>query len=110
MLALASAATGIVLSLSMQLWLVIVGLALLTGGLFVVQALALGVIGAAVPRARSSAVGLYVTTFYVGGAIGGVAPAGLWHAFGWPGVVGLILAVLALMAALGAIAWHQPAS
>ncbi len=109
LLALVCSAIGIILSLSLHLWVLIAGLALLTGGLFVVQALSLGYIGATVPRARSSAVGLYVTTFYVGGAFGGVAPGELWHAFGWPGVVGLILAVLAAMGAIGTIAWHHKA-
>lgn len=107
LVAIALSATGILLSLSATLAVVITGLALVTSGLFVVQALSLGFIGAIVPRARSSAVGLYVTTFYVGGAVGGVAPGWLWHHAGWPGVVGLILAVLAGMAITGWIAWRR---
>lgn len=105
--AIACAAVGMGLTLAPALVLVIAGLALVTGGLFVVQALSLGFIGAAVPRARSSAVGLYVTIFYIGGAIGGFAPGWVWHRFGWPGVVALILAVLAIMASIGAVAWRQ---
>jgi predicted MFS family arabinose efflux permease len=105
--ALAVSATGIILSLSASLALVISGLALVTGGLFVVQALSLGFIGAIVPRARSSAVGLYVTTFYIGGAVGGVAPGWLYHHAGWPGVVGMILAVLTAMASTGWVFWRR---
>lgn len=106
LVALGISASGIALSLSSALPLVIGGLALVTGGLFVVQALALGFIGTAVPRARSSAVGLYVTSFYIGGAAGGVAPGWLWHHADWPGVVALILLVLAGMAATGWTAWR----
>lgn len=105
--ALAISATGILLSLSAFLPVVIGGLALVTSGLFIVQALSLGFIGSAVPRARSSAVGLYVTTFYIGGAVGGVAPGWLWHHADWPGVVGLILAVLVTMATFGWTAWRR---
>lgn len=105
--AIGVSATGILLSLSSLLPVVIGGLAMVTGGLFVVQALSLGFIGAAVPRARSSAVGLYVTVFYIGGAVGGVAPGWLWHHADWPGVVGLIVLVLAIMAGTGFKAWQR---
>ncbi len=106
-LALLCAACGLLLTLSSTLAVVIAGLALVTGGLFVVQALSLGFIGATVTRARSSAVGLYVTVFYIGGSVGGVAPGWLWHHAGWPGVVGLILAVLAVMGVVGSLSWRR---
>ena len=76
-------------------------------GIFVAQALSLGFIGAAVPRARSSAVGLYVTIYYIGGAIGGFAPGWVWHAFGWPGVVGMILLVIVTIAVAGTRGWRK---
>lgn len=101
--AVSLAALGLLTTLLPPLAAVILGLALLSGGMFVVQTLSLGHIGAIIPRGRSSAVGMYVTAYYIGGALGGVAPATLWHFAGWPGVVGLILPVLAAMAAL---AWH----
>lgn len=106
MAAIGTAAFGLCLTLSASLAVLIVGLMLLTGGLFTVQALSLGFIGTAVPRARSSAVGLYVTVFYVGGAVGGVAPGEVWHSHGWPGVVALMLCVLGLMAATGGASWR----
>jgi predicted MFS family arabinose efflux permease len=102
------AASGLALTLGPALWMVVAGLAFLAGGLFIVQALSMGFIGTAVPRARSSAVGMYVTAFYIGGAIGGVAPGGAWFAFGWPGVVGCIWVMLALMVAAGLRAWSMP--
>jgi len=110
MVAMVSAAVGVVLTMSGTLTLIIGGLALFVSGVFVAQALSLGFIGAAVPRARSSAVGLYVTIYYIGGALGGVLPGGLWHTFGWPGVVGLILIVIAVMAVAGGRGWRPLAT
>ncbi len=89
-LATAVAIAGALCTLLPALPAVILGLALASAGLFVAQALGLGFIGVAVPRNRSSAVGLYVTTYYIGGALGGVLPGGLWHRFGWPGCVALV--------------------
>ncbi len=89
------------------LWLVIAGLALLAGALFVVQTLSLSFIGVVVPRARSTAVGLYVTVYYVGGAVGAVLPAPLWQSAGWPGVVGLVVGATALIAGLGTMFWRE---
>jgi YNFM family putative membrane transporter len=87
---------------------VIAGLAALSGGLFVVQAVCVGFIGAAVTHAKSSAVGIYVTIYYIGGSLGGVLPGLAWHAFGWTGVVFLIIAVLLAVLALAARFWPMP--
>lgn len=100
-LAAAVAVAGELCTLFPALPAVILGLALASAGLFVAQALGLGFIGVAVRHARSSAVGLYVTTYYIGGALGGVLPAGLWHRFGWPGCVALASASIVAMAAAG---------
>jgi predicted MFS family arabinose efflux permease len=96
-LSVAVAVAGELLTLLPSLGAVIAGLVLASAGLFVAQALALGFIGVAVRRARSTAVGMYVTTYYIGGALGGVAPGWLWLRFGWPGCVALVcVAILAL--------------
>lgn len=105
-LAAALAASGLVLTLVVRLEAVIAGLALMSGGLLVVQTLALGFIGAIVPQGRSAAVGLYVTIYYIGGALGGVVPAVAWQAAGWGGVVALLLPVLAAMTGLALMFWR----
>ena len=107
MLAAAVAMAGELLTLAPTLPLVIVGLAVASAGLFVAQALGLGFIGIAVPRARSTAVGLYVSTYYIGGALGGVLPAGLWHRFGWPGCVALVCVVIAGMGTAAAVTFRE---
>ena len=99
------AAAGLALTLVPTLAAVVAGLAMLSGGLLVVQTLALGFIGVAVGHGRSAAVGMYVTAYYVGGALGGVVPALAWSAAGWGGVVALVLPALAGIAALGWRYW-----
>ncbi len=97
---------GLLFTLSASLAVAIAGLAATCVGLFVTQALSLSFIGVTVRQAKSAAVGLYVTIYYVGGAIGGVVPLGLWHSYGWPGVVALVIAVLFGMAATAVTFWR----
>ena len=108
-LAAGLAGAGLVLSLVPSLVAVVAGLAMLSGGLLVVQTLALGFLGVAVERGRSAAVGMYVTTYYVGGALGGLVPALAWQAAGWPGVAALVLPAIAVMGVLGWRFWGEPA-
>ena len=55
----------------------------------------------------SSAIGLYVTCFYVGGSFGGLIPGLLWTTFGRPATVALILAMLTFMAMQVRFAWSK---
>lgn len=106
-LAVGLAAIGLLLSLLPSLVAAIAGLALLSGGMFVVQTLSLGFIAATITQAKSSAVGMYVTAYYIGGALGGVVPAPAWGLAGWPGVVGLNLLVLVAIATLAQVFWRS---
>lgn len=81
---------GLAITLAPSLPAVIVGLALFSGGIFFAQTAATTFVGEAMPTARGAAVGLYVTSYYFGGTVGGVLPAPLWTHFGWLGVVLLI--------------------
>ena len=101
---------GLLLTLAPSLAAIVAGLALVCVALFACQALALSFIGVAARGAKSAAVGLYVAIYYVGGAIGGIAPNGLWRIGGWPPVAGLIGAVMIAMAAVAVKFWpaHQP--
>jgi YNFM family putative membrane transporter len=107
-LAIGMACGGLCLTLLPSVAWAITGLAGLSGGLFVVQALCLGYIGVAVRRAKSTAVGVYVTLYYIGGALGGIVPGWVFHTLGWRGVVGLIVLVLLTTLALATIAWQEP--
>jgi predicted MFS family arabinose efflux permease len=87
---------GLLLTLLPELPMIIAGLCLFSAGLFLAQTTATTFVGEAVPAARGAAVGLYVTSYYIGGSIGGVLPAPLWAHAGWPAVVLLIAAAGAL--------------
>ena len=47
----------------------------------------------------SAAVGLYVTSFYIGGTFGGWLPGLAYEAGGWPYSLALVIGMLAIMAA-----------
>lgn len=99
---------GMGLTLAPNLFVIVAGLGVLAGAVFVEQALSLGFIAAAARRAKSTAVGLYVTSYYVGGSLGGILPGFLWHRFGWPGCAGLTVAVQLIVMAIAAVSWREP--
>jgi predicted MFS family arabinose efflux permease len=100
---------GLMLTLAAQIWSIMLGLMLISSGIFVQQTLATAFVGAAAREGKSTAVGLYVTFYYVGGSFGGIAPAGIWHAHGWPGCVLLVAAMQAIMLATALRFWTLPA-
>lgn len=81
---------GLSLTLIKSLPLVIIGLAIFSSGVFVAQAAATVQTGAIAGRARSSAAGLYVTFYYLGGSIGATLTDWFWRWKRWPGCVGLL--------------------
>jgi len=81
---------GLLLTLVRSLAVVIVGLAIFSSGMFVAQAAAAVQTGMIAGRARSSAAGLYVTFYYLGGTIGATITDWFWHWKGWPGCVVLL--------------------
>ena len=60
-------------------------------------------------RGRSSAVGLYVTSFYVGGSMGAFLPGLAWTSGGWPACVAMVVAMLGAMALIAALAYRDTA-
>jgi predicted MFS family arabinose efflux permease len=81
---------GLALTLVKSLPIVIVGLAIFSSGVFVAQAAATVQTGAIAGHARSSAAGLYVTFYYLGGSAGATLTAWFWRWKGWPGCVALL--------------------
>lgn len=91
---------GILLTLVRSLPVVIAGLAIFSSGVFIAQAAATVQTGAIAGRARSSAAGLYVTFYYLGGSAGATLTDWFWRWKGWPGCVALFGAVAVLSLAL----------
>jgi len=102
---LAVGITGLVLTLFPSLPLVVVGMALFSAPMFVVQGMCTGYVPQVAVGGASAAVGMYVCCYYIGGTLGAVVPGPLWHAFGWPGCVALMAAVQMGMALLSYRLW-----
>jgi YNFM family putative membrane transporter len=101
LLALAMSIAGLFLTLAHSLPLVITGLALFSSGVFVSQSAGTVQTGRVAGRARSSAAGLYVTFYYIGGSLGATVPAWFWLQGGWPACVGLLAAISAVTLVFG---------
>jgi predicted MFS family arabinose efflux permease len=99
---------GLLLTLAAPVWSIIIGLLLISSAIFVQQTLATAFVGAAAREGKSTAVGLYVTFYYIGGSFGGIAPAGIWHEYGWPGCVLMVCAMQAVMLATALRFWSLP--
>lgn len=81
---------GLLFTLTKSLPIIIVGLAIFSSGVFVAQAAAAVQTGAIAGRARSSAAGLYVTFYYLGGSLGATLTAWFWRWGAWPGCVAML--------------------
>ncbi|MFY9844089.1 MAG: MFS transporter [Terriglobales bacterium] len=81
---------GLTLTLVQSLPVVVIGLAIFSSGVFVAQAAATVQTGAIAGRARSSAAGLYVAFYYLGGSMGATLTDLFWRWEGWPGCVILL--------------------
>jgi MFS transporter, YNFM family, putative membrane transport protein len=101
---------GALLTLAPPVAAIIVGLTLCAACGMLAQAISTGYVAATAKEARSSAVGLYVTSFYIGGAAGALLPGLTWTRGGWPAAVAMVVAVLAVMALIVAVAWRRPAA
>jgi YNFM family putative membrane transporter len=96
---------GLALLLASPLALILIGLSVCAGCGMLCQATSTGYVTANANEGRSSAIGLYVSSFYVGGSVGGVAAGALWSAAGWWAVVALSAAVVAMMGMIVIFVW-----
>jgi len=108
--ALGGCGTGLLITLLPSLTAVVIGLGLFVTGVFIGQTAATGFVGQAAKQAKSTAVGIYVCCYYLGGSAGAELPGlTVWNLFGWPGCVALVWAVLASACALAWWAWKEKA-
>jgi predicted MFS family arabinose efflux permease len=103
-------ACGALLLLAQPLAAIVFGLLLCAVCGMLCQAISTGYVTAIAKEGRSSAVGLYVTAFYVGGSMGALLPGLAWSSAGWPACVAMALAMLAIMAAIAALAYRHVAA
>jgi YNFM family putative membrane transporter len=96
LLAFGFAVIGLTLTLVPNLPLIIAGLALFSSGIFIFQSVGTVQTGIVARRARSSAAGLYVTFYYVGGSLGAIVTGWTWVGNGWRACVLLLMSVSGL--------------
>ncbi len=104
------ASAGVLLTLIHSLPVVIAGLALAAAGAFVSQAGASSYVGKVAGQARSSAAGLYVALYYLGGCAGSILPGLFWKQAGWLGCAALMIFMQALIALIAGRVWEDKSS
>jgi len=98
---------GLMLSLIPAIPLIVAALVVCAGAGFLCQSLSTSFITVTARTGASSAVGVYVSCYYVGGSAGSLLPGLAWNAAGWPGCVALTAAVLLVMAVIVWAAWGE---
>jgi YNFM family putative membrane transporter len=108
--AIAVSMLGVLLTLAPSIHVVILGLTLLSSGVFIAQTASqshLRVVSP--PDARVTAAGLYLTCYYLGGTAAGSVPGLFWAMGKWPACVAFILAMQAIALAIAWVFWKAPA-
>jgi len=98
---------GALLLLAPPVAVIVIGLTLCATCGMVCQAVSTGYVITTAKEGRSSAAGLYASTFYIGGSAGAFLIGLVWHAAGWGGCVAAIVATQVIMALIVAFAWER---
>ena len=98
---------GIALTLADPLWVILLGLTLCASCGLLCQAVSTGYVAITAQAGRSSAVGLYVTNFYVGGSFGAALGGIACTLAGWPACVAMVALMLVIMAIIVITAWTR---
>lgn len=107
--AIACSMAGVLLTLSPALWSIILGLALVSSGVFIAQTASQSHLRVAAPAgARVTAAGLYMTCYYLGGTAAGVLPGAFWALGKWPACAAFIVAMQAVAMAIALAGWRSP--
>ena len=105
--AVAMSALGMMLTLIRSVPVIVTGLALEATGVFACQSASASHVGGAAREARSSAVGLYISFYYLGGFAGSVLPGLLWKHAGWSGCVAIMLCMQAMAIMIAKRWWRS---
>ncbi len=100
---------GVLLTLAPSLPVVILGLAMLSSGVFIAQTATQSHLRVAAPAgARVTAAGLYLTCYYLGGTAAGVLPGAFWALGKWPACVAFIVSMQLAALAIALVGWRTP--
>jgi MFS transporter, YNFM family, putative membrane transport protein len=107
LLVIAVWACGLLLSLIPSILAIVLTLVFASVCGILTQAASTSFVAMTAKTGTSAAVGLYVTSFYIGGTFGGWLPGLAYEAGGWPWSLVLVLGMLCVMAAIVARFWKQ---
>jgi YNFM family putative membrane transporter len=107
LLVLAVWAGGLLLSLIPSVLAIVLTLVFASVCGILTQASSTSFVAITAKTGTSAAVGLYVTSFYIGGTFGGWLPGLAYEAGGWPWSLALVLGMLCIMAAIVSKFWKQ---
>ncbi|WP_275074689.1 MFS transporter [Providencia rettgeri] len=85
---------GILVTLHSNVWVVLLGMTLLTTGFFAAHSVASSWVGRRAKRARGQASSLYLFSYYAGSSIAGTVGGLFWANYGWNGVALFIAGIL----------------
>ncbi|MBB4826607.1 YNFM family putative membrane transporter [Sporosarcina luteola] len=88
--------TGILLTLSSNTWLLIVGFCVICLGFFTAHSLTAASVSKEATHHKGSASSLYLVSYYVGVTLGSTLLSPWWNAFGWSGLV-VLTAILPIL-------------
>jgi predicted MFS family arabinose efflux permease len=98
---------GIALTLAHPLWAILLGLTIAAGCGLVCQAISTAYVTITAKTGRSSAVGLYVTSFYTGGSFGAALGGLAWTFGGWNACIAMLAAMLVVMGSIVIFGWAR---
>lgn len=90
---------GVCITLNLNLWLKIFGIAVFTFGFFASHSIASSWVGRLAAHDKAQAASLYLFSYYFGGSIVGTASGTFYSKFGWIGIV-VMIAVLSTISLL----------
>lgn len=85
---------GILITLHSNIWVILLGMTVLTAGFFAAHSVASSWVGRRAKRARGQASSLYLFSYYAGSSIAGTVGGLFWTHFGWNGVALFIAGIL----------------
>ena len=100
-------ACGMLVSLIPSITAIVISLIVASTCGILTQASSTSFVATTAKTGTSAAVGLYVTSFYIGGTFGGWLPGLAYEAGGWPYSLALVLGMLSIMAAIVATFWSD---
>jgi MFS family permease len=107
--AIVCAMAGSLITLAPSLWVMILGLAMVSTGTFIAQTATQSHLRVAAPaESRVTAAGVYLTCYYVGGSAAGVIPGVFWAMGKWPACVAFIVSMQAVALVIALVGWRTP--